>query len=123
MAEVNLRANVRKESLIRRNRERHARKGGLTASYLEPDRDLDLEEDLGAIKTSIKSRAFKGGYESEGGSSDEERQRLLQAKRDDGGTRRGGCGLVLVGCAFSIMVCFNVCRCNCQSEENQAAYQ
>ena len=70
---------MRKESLKRRVRERHARKGGLTASYLEPDRDLDLESDLGAIKSSVKSGMYDG-YESE---SSEEGERLLQAKRDD----------------------------------------
>ncbi|XP_064393046.1 RNA polymerase-associated protein LEO1-like [Halichondria panicea] len=85
--EVNLRANVRKESQKRRIRERHAQKGGLTASYLEPDRELDLEDDIGAIKSSVRSRVYKA-YDSEDGSSDEERQRLLQAKKDDEGTKR-----------------------------------
>ncbi len=88
--EVNLRADMRKESQKRRIRERHARKGGLTASYLEPDRELDLEEDLGAIKSSMRSRGYRGGgYESEEGSSEEERHRLMQAKRDDGESRKG----------------------------------
>ena len=79
---------MRKESQKRRSRERHARKGSkLTASFLEPDRELDLEEDLGAIKSSVKSRMYKG-YGSDEGSSDEERQRLLEAKRDDESSRR-----------------------------------
>ncbi len=84
---MNLRADVRKESQIRRIRERHSRKG-LTASFLEPDREIDLEDDIGAIKSSVRSRVYKA-YDSEEGSSDEERQRLLQAKKDDEGTRRG----------------------------------
>lgn len=102
--EVNLRADMRKESQKRRIRERHARKGGLTASYLEPDRELDLEEDLGAIKSSMRGRGYKGdaGYESDEVSSDEERHRLLQAKRDnDEGTRRG------VTCNFILLYNYN----------------
>ncbi len=95
--EVNLRANVRKESQKRRIRERHAQKGGLTASYLEPDRELDLEDDIGAIKSSVRSRVYKA-YDSEEGSSDEERQRLLQAKKDDEGTKRGERGMSVKLC-------------------------
>ncbi len=93
--EVNLRADMRKESQKRRIRERHARKGGLTASYLEPDRELDLEEDLGAIKSSMRSRGYRegGGYDSDEASSDEER--LLQAKKDDDTTRKGMWTLIL----------------------------
>ena len=70
---------MRKESLKRRVRERHARKGGLTASYLEPDRDVDLESDLGAIKSSVRSGVYDG-YDTD---SSEEGERLERAKRDD----------------------------------------
>lgn len=68
-------------------RERHTQKGGLTASYLEPDREVDPEEDISAIKSSVRSRMGTGrdgrGYESEEESSEEEEEaheRLMKAK-------------------------------------------
>lgn len=101
---------MRRESQKRRVRERHVKKGGLTASYLEPDQELDLESDLGAIKSSVRSRAVYGGYES--GSSDneeEEGERLLQAKRDEVEDDRGeefvnGCSLVVLLCVMLFRV-------------------
>ena len=88
--EENLRAAIRKDHQKRRVRESNAQRGLLTASYLEPGRDQDLEEDISAIKSSVRSRvggaSRRGGrgYESEESSEEEEEEeaheRLMRAK-------------------------------------------
>ena len=72
-------------------REKNLQKGGLSASYLEPDRDLESEEDLGAIKSSVRSRLSRrqGGdraaSESSGSESEGEGEnRLIKAKEEQG---------------------------------------
>ncbi len=95
--EENLRAAIRQSNQKRRVRESHTQKGGLTANYLEPDRSLDIDEDISAIKSSVRSRvggaSGRGGrgYESmdssEGEEEEEEQahERLLRAKGSEGG--------------------------------------
>ena len=122
--EENLRAAIRQEHQQRRIRESHIQKRGLTANYLEPDRTLDLDEDITAIKSSVRSRvggasARRGrGYESvessEGEEEEQAHERLLKAKGGGAGRResperasgskrqtrasaaKGGCGLRFV---------------------------
>ena len=90
--EENLKAAIRREHHKRRLREKNLQKGGLSASYLEPDRDLESEEDLGAIKSSVRSRlsrrqgdktAAAAASESSGSESEGE-SRLIKAKEDQG---------------------------------------
>ena len=94
--EKNLRAAIRQDHLKRRTRESHAQKGGLSANYLEPDRTLDMDEDITAIKSSVRSRvggaSGRGGrgYESVDSSEGEEEEehaheRLMRAKNSSGG--------------------------------------
>ena len=70
----------------------------MTVSYLEPDRDLDYEEDIGAIKSSVRSRYTQGGGlsgDSDVGSSEEEEvahERLLKAKSVSS-AEQGGCDI------------------------------
>ena len=74
-------------------REKNLQKGGLSSSYLEPDRDLESEEDLGAIKSSVRSRLStrrrgqasdsSGGSEESDGEAGE--SRLIKAKEDQQG--------------------------------------
>ena len=60
-------------------RERHSQRG-LTASYLEPDREEEEEEEEGggvsvmAIKSSVRSRLARGYVEESEGSSKEEEE-------------------------------------------------
>ena len=90
--------------------DRNVIKGGISAPYLEPDRDIDVEEDITAIKSSVRSRVGGGrggrSYESEESSEEEEaHERLMRAKdgREDApvseskrqtreSSNRGGCG-------------------------------
>jgi hypothetical protein len=92
-------------------------------SYLEPDRELDLEEDISAIKSSVRSHVGGAGkgeqsYESDDSSEEEAEEedaheRLMRAKDSDNsptpvsenrrqtrgsaakakGVVKGGCGL------------------------------
>ena len=78
---------IRREHLKRRLREKFLQRGGLSASYLEPDRELESEEDLSVIKSSVQSRLSKGQghsdvYSSESESEGEGEERLLKAKEE-----------------------------------------
>ena len=68
-------------------REKHLKRGGLSASYLEPDRDLESEEDLSAIKSTVRSHLTRRRGHSESSGSDSEEgegaERLLKAKVDE----------------------------------------
>jgi RNA polymerase-associated protein LEO1 len=87
--EDRLKASVRRESKQRRMKER-AQSRGLSANYLEPDRDDDDEDDEGAISlAAIKNKYKKGGgrdirppiYSSESEGSDIEDRRAKRLER------------------------------------------
>lgn len=83
--EENLKAAIRRDHLRRRLREKHQQKGFLSASYLEPDRDLEPEEDIGTIKSNIRSRLSRRQGQSASSSSESEgegAERLLKAKEE-----------------------------------------
>ena len=81
-----MKAAIRREHHKRRLRERHLR-GGLSASYLEPDRELESEEDLSAIKSTVRSHLTKRRGQSESSESESEEgegaERLMKAKIDE----------------------------------------
>ena len=76
-------------------REKKLKKGGLSASYLESDRDLESEEDLAAIKSTVRSRLTRRqgqctgqASDSSGGSESDEgggESRLIKAKEEQQG--------------------------------------
>ncbi len=77
-----VRMGQKKKSMEYNSRSR--RGVGINASYLEPDREVDLEEDISAIKSSIKSRIGmkRAAADTSRMSSDEEEveRRLTRAK-------------------------------------------
>ncbi len=114
---------------MRRAMERKKKK--LTASFLEPDRNVDPEEDITAIKSSVRSRVGRpgrggrgrgGGYSDEDSSEEEDEEedeahkRLMRAKDNEGNSppgsvtkrqirgssAKGGCGLLVNRLILSI---------------------
>ena len=86
--EEKLRAAIRRENQQRRVRERHSQRG-LTASYLEPDREEEEEEEEGgvsvmAIKSSVRSRLVRGYVEESEGSSKEEEEEEEEEEEGEG---------------------------------------
>ena len=83
--EENLKAAIRRDHHRRRLREKHLQRGGLSASYLEPDRELESEEDISAIKSNVQSRLTKRQGRSDTSASESEgegTERLLKAKEE-----------------------------------------
>ena len=86
-AEETLRAAVRGDNQKRREKERNTHKVGITASYLEPG---DLDEDIGAIKSSVRSRLntkrVHQSYSDDSSDEEEAHERLMRAKANRGGS-------------------------------------
>uniref|UniRef100_A0A914WLA8 RNA polymerase-associated protein LEO1 n=1 Tax=Plectus sambesii TaxID=2011161 RepID=A0A914WLA8_9BILA len=88
--EERLRASARRESQQRRVRERMSGRMGISAGFLEPDRDYDSDEgdSLSAIKKSFKpggrqfDQRMRGPRKSESGSESDSARRLDAAKKD-----------------------------------------
>lgn len=78
-----MKAAIRRDHVKRRLRERQQQKGYLSASYLEPDREVESEEDIGTIKKSVARSVQHQRQSSSSESEGDGVERLLKAKQEE----------------------------------------
>ena len=77
-----MKAAIRRDHCRRRLREKHQQKGYLSASYLEPDKELESDEDIGSMKKSVVRAVQHQMASSSSDSEGEGVERLLKAKEE-----------------------------------------